>query len=94
MRAIGGRKAKGSGAGLKANRHGLKGMVAAQVVMVGADAHLTLFTNVARPDLLGQKRIDAFEIEEVPFEVRAKGPPGTAGRWPSQSAAVTGNSVL
>ena len=40
--------------------------------MVGADAHLTLFPDVADPNLLCQEGIDALQIEEQPFEFGLK----------------------
>jgi hypothetical protein len=73
--AIRGIKPESARAGLKAHGHGLKGVVAAQVVMVGANADLALFADMARPDLLSQEGIHPLEIEEHPFEFRLKRPP-------------------
>ncbi len=75
VRSIGEFKPEGSCGRLKVDGHRLKRMVSAEVVMVGADTHLALFTDVADPDVLRQERIDAVQIEEAPFEFGLKGSP-------------------
>jgi hypothetical protein len=52
------------GAGLNANGHGLKGVVSAQVVMVGTNSDLALFADMARSGLLCPDGIHPIEIEE------------------------------
>lgn len=78
--AIRGLKPEGARAGLKAHRHGLKGMVATPIVRVGANSNLAWFAEMARPDLWRSEGVQAVPVTERPFPLWVKRSGGTRRR--------------